>query len=115
MDDVNLLATFYGQRVDQSELEQLLLGHFSRSRAVALDQVEYQRSDGDAPALVLRYDRDGRLQAIAAGSTLTEVDVALLRKKVEDALIAGDTPTIGRLILFASVPTVHYFKYKDVF
>lgn len=115
MNGENHLEALHGQEVEQSELEQLLLAHFGKSKAISLEQIEYHHRESDATAITMIYDAEEQLQAIYGGPALKGDDISFLEQKIRESLLTPGEQTVGRNILFAGVPTKSYFRYKDVF
>jgi hypothetical protein len=111
----DLFARFRVADVDQSELEQVLLAHFNRSTGVSPREIHYLRAQEDVVTLIVRYDADGELSAIEAGTGLHADDVAQLEEKVHRLLLKTAAEGIGQMVLFAHVPTTGHFRYKDRF
>ena len=111
----NLFNEFSGDSVDQSELEQLLLMHFNGSSSIDENEIHYAHPGIDTPALVLKYSRDGELAEIHPGPGIRSDDIDQLRSKIYRQLVQSNGLEVGQLALFAHVPTVGYFRYKDLF
>jgi hypothetical protein len=112
-DEMN--AAFYLDRIDQSELEQLLLSHFGGSMGVSPEEIQYARQGSAQAELTLRYSRDGEIAGVEAGPTLTSEDIAEIASKIERFLLTSTAPHVGQVVLFASLPTLGWFRYEDVF
>lgn len=102
------------QEVDQTELEYVLLSHFSRARQESPNNVVYSRS-GDGNALTLTYDDNGVLINLERGEQITEDDLRIIAAKIEKELLSSSSSKIGRLPLFVNVPVNGCFRYEDIF
>jgi hypothetical protein len=111
----NLRSIFHCEAVDQSELEQLLLIHFGGSQSRNNDEIRYTRGLEGEPALVLRYADDGEIAEIVAGPSIQNDDISAIEEKVTRYLVTASGVQIGQVVLFAILPTVGWFRYKDVF
>lgn len=111
----NLLEDLYGNIVEQSELEQLLLTHFGGCRSESHEEIHYSHAGKQGPALILKYTKDGELSEICTGSAIFPTDVESIRAKVEQQLLKPSEPEIGQIVLFANLPTVGWFRYRDDF
>lgn len=102
----------HANEVDQSEFENVLLSHFGSSTANDPEAIRYPgRPDF---FLELRYE-DGRLIDVVAGPTLTQLELTGVRERIESELLTATGTTVGRVVLFASVPVTGYFRYRDRF
>lgn len=114
-DEDRLFERLHVADVDQSELEQLLLTHFSRSAGVSPREIHYLRGESNAVALLVRYDDEGELSAIEAGSALLSDDAARLEEKVARLLLKAVGDGIGQAVLFAYLPVTGHFRYGNRF
>jgi hypothetical protein len=110
----DLRGDFQADRVDQSELEQLLQTHFGGSSSSTIEEVQYARQ-GQPHALTLRYDDDGELACIEPGAGLTTDDVPQIVDKIQRFLLQPAEAAIGQAVLFSGLPMSGYFRYRDVF
>jgi len=111
----SLESIFQIDRVDQSELEQLLLSHFGGATGESPAEIQYERIGASGPKLTLRYSKDGELRQVEAGPTLSPDDIKEISGKIDRLLLTPAAPHIGQLVLFAVLPTTGWFRYKDVF
>lgn len=115
METENLFDVLHGDTLDQSELEQLLSGHFGLATANSPQEIEYRYVRDGPPALVLSYDGNGELDAVHPGPALKSTDISELKARIEHDLLAPGESVIGMVVLFAHLPTTGWFRYKDVF
>jgi hypothetical protein len=113
----DLLETFHVNRVDQSELEQLLQAHFGRAKAVTNREIHYGREDLDLkPALIVRYTKEtARIATIEPHPGLALDDVAQIERKIHEQLLQSPGERIGQLVLFSSLAFNGWFRYRDRF
>jgi len=111
----DLLKRFRLADVDQSEFEQLLLAHFKQSTGVSPREIHYLCAQQDGIALIVRYDSNGELSSLEAGTALQSTDVIQLEEKVNRFLLKTSAESIGQIVLFAHVPTTGHFRYRDSF
>jgi hypothetical protein len=111
----NYFEALYANQVNQSELEQIVSMHFGRAAAISLQQIEYRHSTEGPAALTFSYNGDGALVAIRGEAGLKTTDIAELQSDIRNSLLAEAPQNVGRRVLFAHVPTVGCFRYKDVF
>jgi hypothetical protein len=110
----DLRSTFLTDRVDQSELEQLLQLHFGGASSETNEEIQYARP-GQAVALVLRYGDDDKLARIEPGQGLGPDDVPQIVEKIQRLLLDPADSAIGQTVLFASLPMSGYFSYGGLF
>jgi hypothetical protein len=65
--------------------------------------------------LRVQYDGDGKLTKVLAGPDLEPGQIEELAKKIEAELLVEGPLKIRRRVLFTGVPTVGFFRYKDLF
>lgn len=109
-----LLTALGGDAAEQSEFEQLLIQHFG-SASHPVDREVWIGRGGNSPALKLIYNRDGLLVQAQPFEGLCDAEVADIRSKVRAHLLASGPPKVRRRVLFSAVPTVGWFRYRDVF
>jgi len=108
----SVLEELRANEVDQSELEDVLSRYFGTAMASSPETIRYPATADFA--LELRYE-DGRLVDIVAGPVLTRSQVTGVRQRIEAELLAATGTSVGRVVLFASVPVTGYFRYRDLF
>jgi hypothetical protein len=113
MIDNDLFETLHAHEVEPGELEQLLVAHFGRSKAVNSTEIQYQRDDNGPVMVTLFYD--DHLRAIKTGSGLRQDDVLALKNAIQESLLGSPVSAVGRVVLFAAVPTNGHFRYQNTF
>jgi hypothetical protein len=101
-------------KVDQEELHLVLLAHFGSMPGGSISESLYARP-GQGPALIVRYDGDGKLTSIEPGAAVAADDVGILAETVQRTLLDEARPAFARFMLFATQPLTGWFRYGDRF
>jgi len=111
----DLVRIFCVADVDQSELEQILLGYFGGSHGISAEEFVYSHRGDSEPALRVKYSDDHGISAIEAGPTLLASDVDAIAGRINSDLIQPAPSQIGQTVLFSYSPITGFFRYKGHF
>jgi hypothetical protein len=110
----NLFDTLHCSKLDQAEFEQVVNSYFGNAYHDNSGEIYHARTTG-GKALVVCYGKKGKITEVLAGPDVLPGQIDELKTKIEAALLVDGVPKIRRPVLFTAVPTVGYFRYKDVF
>jgi len=111
--DSNLLKDLYGDIVDSTELESVLVTHFGRARQLSMVEYCYGRTD-KSYSLKLHYDGH-LLTTIKEGPEWKPADLVPLQNKIQATLLSSAQNRAGRFVGFTALPTKGAYRFRDVF
>ncbi|MFI8321987.1 hypothetical protein [Streptomyces sp. NPDC085529] len=107
----DLERRFKMSEVDDGELQFLLMQFFPSGRYVSAWELEL---GNEAAGLKVVYaKKSGRICELVPGVGLTEDLVAKIEREIEEKLGSPAVSKVARLILYAGLPVVGYWRYRD--
>lgn len=109
----NLLTTLQADKVDQAELQSLLLNRFGSASQTSEHEMVISDREGNIPVMTLHYTKKFKLQRIERYPHLTDAKVTELRTEIEKALLAPSTMKIARVVAFSPVRVTGAYRWQD--
>lgn len=114
---MELKEKFYLDKINQDELEMVLLSYFGRGSGLDEGQYIYYTGEIDnGISVTICYDSRGKIRSIESGSKLEENYINEIKQRIYSELIDGQEVVVGRDICFVTgSKVVACFTYKDIF
>lgn len=106
------ISHWNSDEIDAQELHFLLRNHFPQSD-YGKDYTRFMREDEEL--LRIFYSKKGRIKEVVRNSSLSDAEISIIDKKIEDCIVSRSLPVWGRYKFFSQAPVSGWFRYKDLF
>src|SRR5204863_2942708 len=108
MTDAELKSYLFADRLEQAELEQVMLGHFGRATGEGKDMLYFREGTEDKLRIV--YTNKHAIRGIALSPGYPESELQALRHRIHTELVEDQETKVAQVICFAYTRLTGYVR-----